>query len=132
MKPEGTYDQTVAKPLGERKGDISHGVDRDGEHVVLVGVGAAGEVPVFNEGELGELHDSAIEERAEEENQEDDDKVGDICPVVGALGLLPEKGGTLDEEDEESTVRDAREKRALQPGFFCENVRSWLIRPPWI
>ncbi len=95
-------------------------------------MGPAGEVPVFYEGELGELHDCAIEERAEEENQEDDDEEGDFSPVVGALGLFQKQGGTLNKEDEESAVRDARKERALEPIFLCNDVRRRLVGSPWI
>jgi len=101
--------------LRERKCDISHRIDGDGELGVLVGVGTAREISVFDEGKLGELHDSAIEESCEKEYQEDDDKEWDFSAVGRSLGLLQKQGGTLNEEDEESAVRDARKERALQP-----------------
>jgi len=118
--------------LRERKCDISHGVDGDGEHVVLVGIRTSREISIFDEGELGELHDGAIEERCEKENQEDDDKEWNFSAVGRSLGLLQKQGGTLNKEDEESAVCDAQKERALEPIFLYNDVRRRLVGSPWI
>ncbi len=77
MNSKGTYEQAITNPLGKRKRDISHRIDRDSEFVIFISIGATGEIPVLDKRELGELHDSAHEQGTKQEDQEDEDKVND-------------------------------------------------------